>query len=180
MDDTFTELENELKALRPRRPSAGLQARIERELAGKTPAAAPIARTYVAATSFRSWKWAGWPLAAAVAVALAVSLGIWRHPSGHSVKSPAVVSVSPSSATITQSSPPAAPLAGQRYRPVGATNVLYDMKDEGPAYLADHTPARRMRYRYVDTYTWKAPASNASLKWSVPREEVRVIPASLH
>jgi hypothetical protein len=179
MDDTFTELENELKALRLRRPSADLQARIQRELAGQTPAAAPVAPTYAAATSFRSWKWAGWQLATAVAVALLVSLGIWRYPSGHSVDSPAVAAVSPSSATSTPLSSPAVPSLGQRYRPVGATNILYAMQDEGPAYLADHTPARRMRYRYVDTYTWKAPASNASLKWSVPREEVRVIPASL-
>lgn len=181
MDDTCTELENELKALRPCRPSAGLRTRIERELADQTPAAAPVGRAYTTATTFRSWKWAGWQLAAAVAVALTVSLGIWRYPSGHSAESPAVASGSPPpSPAIVQSPPPAAPLAGQRYRPVGATNVLYDMKDEGPVYLADHTPARRMRYRYVDTYTWKAPASNASLKWSVPREEVRVIPASLH
>ena len=38
----------------------------------------------------------------------------------------------------------------------------------------------RLRYRYLDTYTWKDPRSNASLKWSVPRDEIRVLPASLN
>ena len=67
-----------------------------------------------------------------------------------------------------------------RYQPVAATNVLYDLKDEGTVYLDGDTPARRLRYRYLDTYTWKNPRNNASLKWSVPRDEIRVLPASLH
>lgn len=180
MDDILKELEAELKSLRPRRPSAGLLARFERELGVVRPR-----RLYTAATTFRSWKWAGWRLAAVAAVVLTVSLGVWRHlgralvhsPSSGSVRQSIVASASPAAA---RSQPAAAPAPPEHYRPVGATNVLYDMKDEGPAYLADNTPARRMRYRYVDTYTWRAPASNASLKWSVPREEVRVIPARLH
>ena len=67
-----------------------------------------------------------------------------------------------------------------RYHPVGAASVLYDMKEDSPVTSSNSTPVRRLRYRYVDTYTWKNPATNASLKWSVPRDEVRVIPASLH
>jgi hypothetical protein len=63
---------------------------------------------------------------------------------------------------------------------VKAANVLYDLQDEGPVLLEDNTPARRIRARYVDTYTWKNPATKASLKWSVPRDEVRVLPASFH
>jgi hypothetical protein len=48
--------------------------------------------------------------------------------------------------------------------------------DEGLVTLADGTPARRVRSSYVDTITWKNPRNNASLRWSVPREEVRVVP----
>lgn len=177
MDDALTELENELKVLRPGKPSADLQARIAREL--DTAAGAAPAPHYTAATTFRSWKWAGWQLAAAAAVALTVSLGVWRFQPG-AADELAARTPAPSAPAIARTPPPDIPAAAPRYRPVGATNVLYDMQDEGPAYLADRTPARRMRYRYVDTYTWRAPASNASLKWSVPREEVRVLPASLH
>jgi hypothetical protein len=44
--------------------------------------------------------------------------------------------------------------------------------------LADGTPARRVRQSYVDKITWENPRSNASLVWSVPREEVRVVPVN--
>jgi hypothetical protein len=91
------------------------------------------------------------------------------------------------SPTIAEPSPPAslvsaaaAPVAAAHYRPVGAASVLYDRQEDGDVYLSGQTPVRRVRYRYVDTYTWRNPATNASLKWSVPREEIRVLPASLH
>jgi uroporphyrinogen-III synthase len=66
-----------------------------------------------------------------------------------------------------------------RYQPVQASSVLYDLKEDGTAYLPDQTEGRQVRYRYVDTYTWKNPATNASLRWSVPRDEVRLVRASL-
>jgi hypothetical protein len=64
------------------------------------------------------------------------------------------------------------------FQPVAAENVLYATKDEGYVTLEDGTPARRLRSNYVDTITWKNPRSNASLRWTVPREEVRVVPVS--
>ena len=66
-----------------------------------------------------------------------------------------------------------------RYQPVRASSVLYDLKEDGTGTLPDQTEGRQVRYRYVDTYTWKNPATNASLRWSVPRDEVRVVRASL-
>jgi hypothetical protein len=48
------------------------------------------------------------------------------------------------------------------------------------ATLPDQTEGRQVRYRYVDTYTWRNPTTKASLRWSVPRDEVRVIRASLN
>lgn len=62
------------------------------------------------------------------------------------------------------------------FKPVSADNVLFDSRDEGYTTLADGTPARRVRQSYVDTITWKNPSTNASLRWSVPRSEVRVVP----
>ena len=66
-----------------------------------------------------------------------------------------------------------------RYQPVHASSVLYDLQEDGATTLPDQTEGRQVRYRYVDTYTWKNPATNASLRWSVPRDEVRVVRASL-
>jgi hypothetical protein len=62
------------------------------------------------------------------------------------------------------------------FKPVAAENVLVSARDEGLITLADGTPARRERLHYVDTITWQNPRTNASLRWSIPREEVRVIP----
>ena len=64
------------------------------------------------------------------------------------------------------------------FKPVAAENLLYAVRDEGVITLSDGTEARRERLNYVDTITWKNPRTNASLIWSVPREEVRVVPVT--
>ncbi len=67
-------------------------------------------------------------------------------------------------------------LAGGALRPVAAENLLVRARDEGLVTLDDGTPARRERWTFVDTITWSDPRTNASLTWTVPREEVRVVP----
>ncbi|MFI5336453.1 MAG: hypothetical protein ACHQ5A_06695 [Opitutales bacterium] len=178
MDDTLQELENELKSLAPRRPSSGLQIRLERDLDPGVAIVAP-GRARIA-TTFRSWMWVGWPLAAAVA--LTTVLGVWRWQAGAPAVIPATTLPAAAAAQPDLASHRVAPAATSRdvYLPVAATNVLYDLRDEGPVSPEDNTSGRRMRYRYVDTYTWRNAATHASLKWSIPREEVRVIPASFH
>jgi hypothetical protein len=77
--------------------------------------------------------------------------------------------------------PPAVALpAGETLRPVAAQNVLYAAEDEGIITLDDGRPARRERLHFVDTVTWRHPRTNASLTWSVPREEVRIVPVNFH
>lgn len=177
MDEPLHELENELKALRPRRPSTLLRARVERELA-RPAVAAP---RYTTATTLRSWKWFTWPvITGAAGVLAAVSVGIWQRPP-HAPESAAVAADPPARSapsTASASAGPGAPASSRAvYVPVAAASVLYDLRDEGEVTVPGETAARQARYRYVDTYTWKNPATNASLKFSVPRDEVRVIPA---
>ncbi len=162
MDNSLQELENELQALQPRRADARWLKRIDRDLAAELP---PTARPrYATATNLASWKWLGWRsvgLAAALVLVAAVSFVNFRP-----------VEAAPA---------PEAPVAVTEaavYQPVTAANVLYDLKDEGPAAMAGETAARQVRARYVDTYTWKNPRTNASIKWTVPRDEIRVLPAS--
>ena len=170
MDETLQELENELKRLTPRRPSPALMQALESEL-GRGATVEATAR-YSTATSLRLWKWATWSLAG---VAAAVGLVAIVQSNRPSVKSPASV-------IATNAQPVASPAAVapvNRYEPVKATSVLYDMKEDGAATLPDQTEGRQVRYRYVDTYTWRNPATKASLRWSVPRDEVRLVRASL-
>jgi hypothetical protein len=173
MDESLQDLENELGNLRPRRPSSALEARVAAELAEVTGGNRAPGR---AGPSGRR-IWFGWSLAAVAALVLFVAMAEWRAPA-RPPSAPAVARTNAVAPPVSASAP--ASLAAGRYRPAVAASVLYDLKDDGEVYLSGDTPVRRLRYRYVDTYTWRNPATNASLKWSVPREEIRVLPASLH
>ena len=176
MDESLQELEAELKALRPRRPGDHLFAQVEQDLGAPKPAAGPAERShYVTATNLDSWKWRDWRTAGVAAtVALVAAWVLWQRPDR----------LAPATASSTVAvNPPARivrPADGRdRYEPVAATNVLYDLQDDGLVKIGDQR-ARQVVVRYLDTYTWKNPATNASLKWSVPRDEVRVLPATFN
>jgi len=170
MDESLQELENELKRLTPRRPSPALMQAFEREL-GHEPADIS-AHHQAMATNLRSWKWAMWSFAGVAAAIALVAVVQFNHqpPIAPAPSLATVAPVSASKATLN-------PL--NRYEPVKATSVLYDLKEDGAATLPDQTEGRQVRYRYVDTYTWKNPTTHASLRWSVPRDEVRLVRASL-
>lgn len=176
MDESLQQLEDELKTLQPRRAPARWLNQINRELAAELPASAQP--RYATATNLGSWKWMGWRVAAlAAAVALVAAIGFVQIKRTQPV--PEVPAVAAAPAIIAPvAREPAAPVEPHAYQPVAAANVLYDLKDEGAVKTDDNTTARQVRARYVDTYTWKNPRTNASLKWTVPREEVRVIPAT--
>ena len=159
MDDDLSPLEAELKGLRPAPLPRSLIARLERELEPAEATVGPVraGRTW--------WLWAAaLPVAAALVVTLIVAS---RR---ESAKSPAA----------TVAAQPAQPTAIKpetaEFKPVAAENVLYAVRDEGFVTLEDGTAARRERLNYVDTITWRNPRTNASVRWTVPREEVRIVP----
>lgn len=96
------------------------------------------------------WSWVALPMAAALAFL------VMRRPDVIAPAAPVVI-------------PPL-------FRPVAAQNLLLSSEDDGYVQLADGTTARRLRQSYIDTITWQNPRTKASLKWTVPREEVRVVP----
>lgn len=146
MDD-LSKLEAELRALRPAPVSAALTARIVRDLAAAAPSRSEAPL---------QWFWAiALPAAAAVAAML--------------------LQVLPERRAEISLAAGARPAEAQ-LKPVAAENVLVSVRDEGLVTLEDGSPARRERLRYVDTIQWRNPRTNASLIWTVPREEVRVVP----
>lgn len=159
MDDELFRLEAELKRLRPAVPSRDLLLRLEAELA---PAAAARGASVVR-RGRAWWVWAGaLPIAAALAVAFVVN-----------TRRPPI----PTNQVLVAAHAPVAATANEAvFKPVAAENVLYAVSDEGLVTLDDGTSARRERLSYVDTITWKNPRTNASVRWTVPREEVRVVP----
>ena len=169
MDESLQELENELKTLSPRRAAPRWLAQVNRELAAELPTSARP--RYATATNLNSWKWLGWRTAGlAAALALIGVVGVISSRRTQPAPMERALAVTPPAV--------AAPINVAAYQPVTATNVLYDLKDEGAVKIDGDTSARQVRARYVDTYTWKNPRNNASIKWTVPRDEVRVVPAS--
>ena len=159
MDDDLQQLEAELTCLRPAAPPPEMLARLDAALACDALAAAE------ARVARRWWIWAGTlPIAAALVVALIVA--VRRGPSRATVPS--------EDGTVARPGPSAP--AENVFKPIAAENVLYAVSDEGFVTLDDGTAARRERLSYVDTITWKNPCTNASVRWTVPREEIRVVP----
>jgi len=148
MDDEIQQLEAELQRLRPRDPSPQLQARVSARLTPRRQ---------------RVWWWTALPLAAAVALAFAP----WFRPAQVNAPVAAAAQVAPAPVTMPD-----------EYQPVAAENLLYATQDEGLVTLTSGAQARRVRNSYVDTITWRNPRTNASLRWSVPRDEVRVVPVN--
>jgi hypothetical protein len=146
MDEELNRLEAELKRLRPLAPSPRSFAAVERELERPATTRARVSR----------WWWAA--IAPLAAAAMVVFLFIRRDlPAGRPDREP-------QSADALM------------MKPIALEKLLVSAEDEGLVTLDDGQPARRARLQYVDTITWKNPRTNASLTWSVPREEVRVVP----
>jgi hypothetical protein len=164
----FSELEAELKKLRPRPASPDLRSRIEiglaQEAAGRGTATAGVLPK---PRRFRpNWFALGLGLAAAATFLLLARVNVDR-PS----KAPGLALLSP--APIT----PATKQAADTFIPAAMTQVVYDRKDEGLHYAeGEETPMRRVHSRKRETVQWNNPQTGASLRVSYPKEEVTLIP----
>lgn len=164
----FSDLEAELKQMRPAAPSAALVTRIERaleEAATSTPSAGVLPRR---PTVRFNWFTLGFGVAAAAAFLLLIRPNVERAPQ----KAPAVASMKPTpGSTVTR------PM--QAMVPDGLTRVVYNTRDEGLHFPQNSDqPMRRRRARSRETLQWKDSQTGASLRVSYPTEEVELIPVS--
>ncbi|MBA3608411.1 MAG: hypothetical protein H0W43_07885 [Chthoniobacterales bacterium] len=165
MDD-FSELEGELKKLRPAPVSEELRARIEVALA--QPAGTATAGV-LPRPSRRTGLW--WSLGLGLSTASALVL-VWL--------------------AFFAEPPPAAPMLAQEASPVPAdaydpglqpaalTQVVYRRHDEGLVFSPNQSerPLRRVRYDTRETMQWRNPQTGASLRVSYPAEQVVLTPVS--
>jgi hypothetical protein len=164
-EDNFTELENQLRKLRPLPPSADLIPRIERELAN-------VDETLTAGVLRRGrrfhFKWFSLGLGLAAAAALLMFAFIRSQQPAK--KTSTVASLAPVPAISTNSN---------RFVPAGLTQVVYHTRDEGLRFPANsQQPMRRVRSHTRETLQWRNPKTGASLRISYPREEVSLTPIS--
>jgi hypothetical protein len=70
-------------------------------------------------------------------------------------------------------------MSPNKFIPSGATQVVYNTRDEGLQFANGSTqPLRRLRYQTQQTWQWRNPSTGASLRVSYPSEEVVLIPVS--
>jgi len=177
MNDFF-ELENELRNLRPARPSPILFERVEEALmdsgAGASPARQPERLPY-------NWFSLGFGLAAAAVLVLFAAISMERrHERREKI---AQISPAPEKRPILPAQRDGIGVRGStssnRFIPAGATQVVYNTRDEGLQFArGSEQPLRRLRYQTHQTWQWRNPTTGASLRVSYPSEEVVLIPVS--
>ncbi|PZR76990.1 MAG: hypothetical protein DLM73_00835 [Chthoniobacterales bacterium] len=165
----FSELEAELKKLRPRPVASELAARIEQGLSEAAGRGIATAGVLPKRRSFRpNWIALGLGLAAAATFLLLARVNVDKPSS----KSAGLALITPA---------PVAPVArvDDSFVPSALTQVVYDTKDEGLHFTqgADQ-PVRRLRSRKRETMHWNNPQTGASLSVSYPAEEVTLLPVS--
>ena len=163
----FSELEAELKRLRPRGASPELATRIEQalvEVSGRIATAGVLPKR----RNFRV-NWFGLGLGLAAAAALLILARVNVDQPG---KRQSVVAMTPA-----PFSPPIQ--ANDAFVPAGLTQVVYNTRDEGLHFAegADQ-PVRRVRSQKRETLQWRNPGTGTSLRVSYPSEEVTLIPVS--
>lgn len=167
--NNFSELEADLKKLRPRPASPALAARIEIGLAEVVGRGTATAGVLPKRRSFRpNWIALGLGLAAAAIFVLLARVNVDRPSS----KAAGLALITPAPISPTSR-------VDDSFVPSALTQVVYDRKDEGLHFAGGaEQPVRRVRTHKRETMQWKNPQTGASLRVSYPTEEVTLIPVS--
>lgn len=175
----FSELEKELRKLRPAQPSSMLFERVgealENSRARIKERRSLVGRWGGLETAHPWWSLGFGLAAAAVLILFAVVTMERRHEQQETV-------AQSSTAPETRAAPLRAEgsISPSRFVPAGGTNLVYNARDEG-LHFADNSerPLRRVRYNTQQTWRWRNPETGASLRVSYPSEEIVLIPVSV-
>jgi len=163
----FSEIESELKKLRPAPVSNDLITRVEKRFMEES-STSPAAAKHSARAN---WISLGLGLGLAAAAGF---LMLARVHNEQPKKSEPLVATTKSSPNESHTLP-----AGARMIPAGLTEVVYHTRDEGLHFPDGATaPVRRMRYHTKETLRWRNPQTGASLRVTYPSEEVVLLPIS--
>jgi hypothetical protein len=158
----LSELETELKKIRPARPSSGLVVRVEVALAD----AGKIADKVIMPHRFRV-NWIGLGVGVAVAATVLILARVDYHPRTTNEMASAAPVLQPGAVRLRD------------YQAAGFTQVVYDQRDEGLFFPGgSEEPVRRIRTSRRETLNWQDQHTGAQLQVSYPTEEVRLIPVS--
>ena len=158
-----SELEEQLRRLRPRAASPQLEERLAAALAlrASVPAAAILRRGRAETAPLVRWlQGVGWALAGAAAAVVAITFMNPRE----TVENPAGIEVASSSGT---------------FEPTESTEELVTAEDEGLVLASDQEPVRQVRYHSLERHVWVDPRTGARMEFEIPREDVRFMPVAM-
>jgi len=167
----FSDLEAQLKTIRPAPLRESFIARVESEIA-KPETTVEEPRNVIRPAQFRTRWVIGLGLAAAAAVLLFVRVNFQapRDSARTAAASPA---------PIAKPAPLPEKVLPNSFLPAGSTRVVYHKRDEGLLFAQNREePMRRLRSMTQETLQWKNPATGASLSVSYPSEQVELVPIS--
>ena len=172
----FSDLEKELRKLRPTQPSPVLFERIGEALENCRASVSDAKRKPWRFTETpHNWWSLGFGLAAAAVLILFAAVTMERR---HEPQQTVAVS-SPAPETRPAPPGPQRSTAPSRFVPAGGTNLVYNTRDEGLHFPdGSERPVRRVRYKTQQTWRWRNPETGASLRVSYPSEEIVLIPVS--
>jgi hypothetical protein len=172
----FSELEDQLRKLRPVQPAADLVTRIERALTEEESIGlrqgygeqASTAAVFPRERRFQiNWLSLGLGVAAATALILFALVRLQQP------------AQKPSTLASTKPAPALATDTSAKLIPAGLTQVVYHTRDEGLHFPASsNQPMRRVRSQSRDTLQWRNPKTGATLRISYPRDEVSLVPVA--
>jgi hypothetical protein len=205
----FSELEDDLRALRPARPSPVLFERVEEAIGEDYRASADMDAGPMASWLRRFTEWSrggasdidgqlvrarerkrasqtpyrlGIGLAAAAAVLLLlarINTDQTRNEDKEIAQAPSASETKPVLPASSGRSGVDGSMSSNKFIPSGATQVVYNTRDEGLQFAdGSRQPLRRLRSHTQQTWQWRNPSTGASLRVSYPSEEVVLIPVS--
>ena len=186
------QLEKELKALRPKEPSADFERRVEDALGDSGRLALrqlPDEGDEVAALQSRGNLFfvpGLLMLGSAALVALFLSLPSFEPENAPGMPMDAVDLVAPvpqqDTPTIANDSPingvsseELSAMSEPGWEEPQAHEILINFSDEGIVDRPGMSPARRYRYHFLDETIWRNPETNTFIRSSVPRQETILI-----
>ena len=171
----FSELEGELKKLRPARASAELISRIERAFSEQSNIIRPESgRSGSDSRSDFRVSWLGLGLGLAAAATFLILARVDLRPGDKTKAGPAGGTVASATPTLEQKA-----AALPNYQATGLTQVVYRRYDEGLVFPSGATqPSRRVWTAKRETLRWRDRETGAQIAVSYPAEEVTLIPVS--
>ena len=174
----FSELEKELRKLRPAQPSPVLFERVGEALNDNRAGIEerrPVARRWGGLEAAHPWWSLGLGLATAAVLAL-FAVVMMDHRQEHQQT---IAQASSASDTRPAVLGTGGTTSRSKFVPAGGTNLVYNARDEGLHFSdGSERPVRRVRYHTQQTWRWRNPETGASLRVSYPSEEIVLIPVS--